>query len=124
MLDAATLPAAAQSGYDAAVRISVNRAKVVRIPRTADTVIVGNPAIAEATLQDARTIVLTGKVLGTTNLIVLDEEGDPIIDETLVVAPPDTNTVNLFQGSTRDQLSCAPDCQQTARGNRDRRFQF
>lgn len=95
------------------VRISVDRAKVVRIPRAADTVVIGNPGIADATLQDATTIVITGRAAGETNIIVLDEAGDPIVDETIVVGRPLHATVKLFTGTVVRTYACAPTCTAT-----------
>ena len=98
--------------YDqpAYVRIARNRSKVVRIPRPADTVVVGNPDIADFVLQDATTLVLTGKALGETNLIILDEEGDPIVDETIVVGEPLNAAVNIYRPAGRSAYRCSPDC--------------
>ena len=63
----------------------MNQAKIVKLARPADTIVVGNPAIADASVQDASTIVLTGKGFGVTNLVVLDQDGNPIIDEQVTV---------------------------------------
>lgn len=94
-----------------AVQIKIDRAKVVRIPRPADTVIIGNPGIADAVLQDARTLVLTGRSAGITNLIILDEEGDPIVDETIVVGNSEQSTVRVYSRAERQTLACSPVCE-------------
>ena len=96
-----------------ALKIIVDRAKVVRIAKAADTVIVGNPAIVDATVQDARTLVLTGRSFGVTNLIVLDHNGDPIVDETVVVSGHETNTVRVYRRAVRETLACSPVCEPT-----------
>ncbi len=38
----------------------IDQARVLRIPRKASSVIVGNPSIADITIHDARTLILTG----------------------------------------------------------------
>ena len=53
----------------------MNQAKIVKLSRAADTIVIGNPEIADASVQDASTVVLTGKGFGVTNLVVLDEDG-------------------------------------------------
>ena len=110
-------PALAASDDDglssSALKIVVDRAKVVRIAKAADTVIVGNPAIVDATIQDARTLVLTGRSFGVTNLIVLDNNGDPIVDETVVVSGHETNTVRVYRRAVRETLACSPVCEPT-----------
>src|SRR5512146_678458 len=60
------------------ISVIVDRAKVLRISQPADVVIIGNPAIADATIQDSRTLIITGRSYGTTNLIVLDKQGQQI----------------------------------------------
>jgi Flp pilus assembly secretin CpaC len=76
----ASLAAATYAYAGAGIEVTMNQAKIVRLTRPADTIVVGNSAIADAAIQDASTIVLTGKGLGVTNLVVLDAEGSPIVD--------------------------------------------
>ncbi len=92
--------------------IMVNHAKVMRIARPADTVIIGNPAIADATIKDDRTLIITGRSFGTTNLIVLDAAGQPIADETLTVQAQD-GQLTVFRRANRMTYSCTPICQAT-----------
>ena len=96
-----------------ALNVIVDRAKVLRMDKDADTVIVGNPSIVDATVQDSRTIVLTGRSYGVTNLIVLDSAGDPVVDETVVVQNHETNTVRIYRRAIRETLACSPVCEST-----------
>lgn len=93
------------------IGVKIDRAKVMRIARPAATVVVGNPAIADATIQDRQTLIITGRSFGTTNLIVLDQAGDPIADELITVSAPDDQMVTVYSGPDRMSFSCAPDCQ-------------
>ncbi len=93
--------------------ITVDRARVFRVTRPAATVIIGNPAIADATIEDETTLVLTGRSFGVTNLIILDAKGDPIVDQTLVVRGHEANTVRIYRRSDRETLACAPVCEPT-----------
>lgn len=99
------LPAAAEN-----IEVIVDRAKVMRISRPADIVIIGNPAIADATIQDARTLIITGRSFGTTNLIVLDADGQAIADATITVAPQNDQVVTVYRRASRETFSCTPDC--------------
>ena len=58
------------------VIVIVDQAKIFRVSRPAATIIIGNPAIVDATVEDDQTLVLTGRAFGVTNLIVLDSKGD------------------------------------------------
>ena len=102
-----------EGGGEPPVLVTVDRAKVFRLSRPAATVIIGNPAIADATIEDEQTLVLTGRSFGVTNIIILDAAGDPIIDQTLVVRGHETNTVRIYRRANRETLACAPVCEPT-----------
>ncbi len=93
------------------VNVEVNMARILRISSPAQTVIIGNPGIADVTIQDAKTLILTGRSYGTTNLIVLDGAGNPIVDTMIEVVQKQAGIITVFQGSARTTLACAPDCQ-------------
>ncbi len=105
----APLPALAQDG--APINVNVNMARVLRINAPAATVIVGNPGIADVTIQDPQTLVLTGKSYGQTNLIVLDSVGQPIADTMVEVVQMQAGVMTVYQGQNRTSLACAPTCQ-------------
>jgi len=92
------------------ISVIVDRAKVMRISAPAATVVIGNPAIADATVQDRQTIVLTGKVTGITNLVILDAKGQLIADELINVEKPDRGYVTVQRGGSRFTYSCTPSC--------------
>lgn len=102
----------ARTAAEAAEPISVmiDRAKVMHIARPADTVILGNPAIADAVIQDSQTLIITGRSFGSTNLIVLDANGQPIADELLTVQAPGDSIVTVYKRADRETLSCNPEC--------------
>ncbi|WP_338722269.1 pilus assembly protein N-terminal domain-containing protein [Devosia sp. XK-2] len=113
LLLAATLavprPALAQDG--APINVNVNMARVLRISAPAATVIVGNPGIADVTIQDPQTLILTGKSYGQTNLIVLDSRGEPVADTLVEVVQMTAGIMTVYQGQSRTTLACAPVCQ-------------
>lgn len=93
------------------IQVTMNQAKIVKLSRPADTIVVGNPAIADASVQDALTIVLTGKGFGVTNLVVLDINGKPIIDEQLTVVRQDASSVRIYRRAEIQTMSCTPYCE-------------
>lgn len=104
-------PAHAQD--NAPISVNMNMARVLRISAPASTVIVGNPGIADVTIQDPMTLVLTGKSYGQTNLIVLDAGGEPIADTLIEVMQMQAGVMTVYQGQSRTTLTCAPVCQPT-----------
>jgi Flp pilus assembly secretin CpaC len=105
------LPLVPAHSTETGINVVMNQAKIVKLSRAADTVIVGNPEIADAAVQDASTIVLTGKGFGTTNFVVLDAQGNAIVDEMVVVSRNDANSMRIYRGKEIETLSCTPDCE-------------
>ena len=108
---AATAWLAAPAGAETGIQVVMNQAKIVKLSQPADTIVIGNPAIADAAVQDASTIVLTGKGFGVTNVVVLDREGSPIMDEQVTVTRQDASTVRIYRRSGIQTLSCTPRCE-------------
>lgn len=110
---AAALLAAGGASAAETVKVTLDQAKVIRISAPASTIIIGNPAIADATLQDAQTLVITGRAYGTTNMIILDDSGEPITDTELAVEAPTSNILTVQRGVMRSSMTCTPICQPT-----------
>ncbi|WP_244530097.1 pilus assembly protein N-terminal domain-containing protein [Rhizobium sp. NFR07] len=94
------------------LRVFMNHARVLKLDRPVAKVIVGNAEVADATVADPTTIVLTGRSFGTTNLVLLDADGNAIADERVLVSIDEGNTVRVFKQTERSVLSCTPNCEQ------------
>lgn len=112
----ATTSAYAGSG----IEVTMNQAKIVKLARNADTIIIGNPDIADASVQDASTVVLTGKGFGVTNMVVLDDQGAPIIDEQITVIRATAASVRIYRRSDVQTLSCTPYCESSYKTEAER----
>jgi Flp pilus assembly secretin CpaC len=104
-------PAAAETSDP--ISVKVNMARILRISAPAATVIIGNPGVADITIQDPQTLVLTGRSYGQTNLIVLDSAGNPVADTIVTVIQAQSDTVTVYMGTARQTLACQPVCQPT-----------
>lgn len=99
---------------DPAITVLVDNARVMRLPERTQTVIVGNPNIADVSAQRSGVVVLTGKSFGQTNLIALDANGAMLAETVISVqAPRQTSTVMVQRGMERESYSCTPNCQPT-----------
>jgi Flp pilus assembly secretin CpaC len=94
------------------LRVYMDQARVLKLDRPVSKVIVGNAKVADATVADAKTIVLTGRSFGSTNLVLLDADGNAILDESILVSIDEANTVRVFRQTERTVLSCTPNCEQ------------
>lgn len=108
----AAAPVSAE-GTAGPVSVKVNMARILRISSPANTVIIGNPRVADVTIQDPQTLVLTGKSYGQTNMIVLDAQGNAIADTLIEVVQAQADIVTVYMGASRTTLACAPVCQPT-----------
>lgn len=92
------------------VRVTLDQAKVMRIPERTSTVIVGNPLIADISLQTGGMIVITGKGYGVTNLITMDQRGNVLLEQMIEVQAPSDYVVTVHRGQDRESYSCTPNC--------------
>lgn len=115
----APAPAESQQG---AVVVTVDHAKVVRLPEKAQTVIVGNPAIADVTVQRNGVMVVTGKSFGVTNLIALDANGTLLAESFVRVRAASDSILTVQRGLERESYSCTPECQPAAQLGDVKRF--
>jgi hypothetical protein len=100
------------------IAVNVDQAKLVRLPGKVATIVVGNPLIADVTLQPGGMIVVTGKGYGATNFIALDRGGEILVDRQIQVEGPSDRLVTVYRGIERESYSCLPVCQRHARRQR------
>lgn len=91
--------------------VTVDRAKVIRLPENTHMVVVGNPAIADVAAQKNGVVVVTGKSFGETNLIALDGAGNMLAESTVTVQAPTDAIITVQRGLERQSYSCTPSCQ-------------
>jgi Flp pilus assembly secretin CpaC len=111
---------AAGASAETGIEVVMNQAKIVKLSREADTIVVGNPLIADAAVQDATTIVLTGKGFGVTNIVVLDADGNPVIDEQIIVSRQTASSVRIYRRAEVQTLSCTPYCESSYKSEAER----
>jgi hypothetical protein len=116
----AAAPVSTADASDLIVRY--DQSQLLRLPRAASEVIVGNPSIADVTLQDGNLLVVTGKTFGITNVIALDAQHNVIQDQRVMVERDDRKIVNLHKGSTRFTYACTPNCEPTLTIGDDKNF--
>jgi Pilus formation protein N terminal region len=105
-------PAAALAEPSAdSITVSVDQAKLVKIPSRVATIVVGNPLIADVTLQNGGVVVVTGKGYGATNFIAMDRIGEVLVDRVIQVEGPTDQLVTVYRGLDRESYSCMPVCQ-------------
>ncbi len=92
------------------VNVSVDKARVARIPDKTQTLVIGQPGIADVTmLKNSGMGVITGKSFGETNLIALDAQGN-LLGEWVVRVGAEKSDLLVQNGLDRESYICSPLC--------------
>jgi Flp pilus assembly secretin CpaC len=90
--------------------VKYDQSQLLRLPRPVAEIIIGNPTIADVTVQANNLLVITGKTFGITNVIALDAERKIIQDQRVMVIREESKVVNVQKGAKRESYNCAPQC--------------
>ena len=93
--------------------VRYDQSQLIRLPRPATEVIIGNPSIADVAIQGGNLLVVTGKTFGITNIIALDAQRNVIQDQRVLVERDDQRTLVLYKGAKRESYTCTPMCAPT-----------
>jgi Flp pilus assembly secretin CpaC len=110
MLASALVVAAAGTGKAEDLIVKYDQSQLLRLPRPAAEIIIGNPAIADISVQSGNLLVITGKTFGITNIIALDADRNVIQDQRVLVKRDEAKVVNLTRGTQRQSYNCTPQC--------------
>jgi Flp pilus assembly secretin CpaC len=90
--------------------VHLDEARVIKLPDRATTVVVGNPLIADLSVQPGSLAVLTGKSYGATNFLIMDRSGAVLAEHNVEVQGPTDKIVVVYRGVNRMTYSCTPEC--------------
>jgi Flp pilus assembly secretin CpaC len=90
--------------------VELDQATLFKLPDRAATVVIGNPLIADVSIESGGIAVATAKGFGITNVVVLDRSGVVLMERALAVTAPRDHVVFVYRGASRTTYSCTPDC--------------
>ena len=90
--------------------VQLDQATVMKLPERAATLVIGDPLIADVSIQPGGLAVVTGKGYGATNFIVMDHGGAVLMEKSLEVKGPPDRVVFVYRGVARNTYSCTPEC--------------
>jgi len=101
------------TAYGQNYSVEINKTKVLQIPAPAAAVVVGNPAIADVSVHSPTMLFIVGRGYGVTNVIILDELGQTIMDADIQVGNNKSNSGKrvLLAGKGWQSFDCNPFCQ-------------
>ena len=101
--------AASTSGQT--INVSVNEAEILRLDQPASIILVANPTIADVAIETNQLLFLLGRRPGETSLIILDDEGQEILSQPIVVTPQMDRHVTIQRGiGGQSTMNCDPRC--------------
>jgi hypothetical protein len=102
--------------------VKYDQSQLLRVPRAVTSIIIGNPSIADVTVQSPNLLVVTGRTFGITNVIALDSDRNVIQDQRVVVVRDGTSQVSLYRGAKRETYNCAPHCNPSLMAGDDAKY--
>lgn len=90
--------------------VKYDQSQLLKLPRAATEIIIGNPTIADVSVQGGNMLVVTGKSFGITNIIALDSDRNVIQDQRILVQRDEVKVVNVRKGIKRESYNCSPQC--------------
>lgn len=91
----------------AELSIPLDEVRMVTFGKPVSTVYVGNPAIADVTVIDARHVFVLGRAFGGTNLIALGNDGRQVATSHITVYGRGGSTVTVQRGTNAVTYACA-----------------
>lgn len=109
---AVTLALGGTSFAAESLTLLTDRTQLLALSGNPATIVVGNPSIADVTIQGQQ-VFLHGRAFGTTNIIILDAAGATLSDFEVTVMKGGSNDVAVYKAGSRYSYVCAPDCEAT-----------
>ncbi|MDB5438432.1 MAG: hypothetical protein JWM33_859 [Caulobacteraceae bacterium] len=92
----------------------LDQAVNITLPRPISRVAVGSEDVVSVVVVSARTLVVSGRKFGLTNLLVYDDANTIMYSRLISVPATRPNSVSVYNGSTKHTLVCAPLCEEAA----------
>jgi hypothetical protein len=91
--------------------LTLDQVRPYDLERPAGQIVVGNPAIADVTVQDKSRVLLFGKMPGMTNMYIFDDEGNVIDNLVLRVRSSTADMLTMHRGAARTTYNCTDRCE-------------
>jgi Pilus formation protein N terminal region len=94
-------------------QVKVDETVTLKLAAPANSVVIGNATVADVSVHDSRTLLITGKAFGATNLTVLDRGGNTIYSSELIVGGEPDNGLTIVRSGDTYSYSCVEKCRAT-----------
>ncbi|MEX6633107.1 pilus assembly protein N-terminal domain-containing protein [Hyphococcus lacteus] len=108
ILTATTQVAAAEQLW-----LTMDQVRPYKLENPAQSIVVGNPSIADVTVQDNSNVLLFGKAPGLTNIYIFNEDGEAVKNLIIRVRTPSADMMTVHRGIARTTYNCTTNCEAT-----------
>jgi hypothetical protein len=83
------------------LNINWREARVVKLAKPATSIVIGDPTVADVSLETPQTLVVFGKTPGETNILVLSGDQELLLDWPVVVSPTTARHVSVVNAGNQ-----------------------
>lgn len=112
VLLSATAGAAMEASATEPLVLFASRTKFVQMSEPPGTVVVGNPSIADVTINGSQ-VFFHGRNYGSTNIILFNTKGEVAHEYEVVVQEGAQNHMTVYKGGPSVTYACIDECQPT-----------
>ncbi len=103
----------APAAHAEAFNVLVDQTVTLKLTAPANSVVIGNASVIDVQVYDPRTLLVTGKGFGSTNLLVLDHAGRTVYSNEMTVSDNRTDRLTIVRGEGNYTYSCTDMCRAT-----------
>ena len=96
------------AAHASTLRVALNHSVRLPVSGPASSVVLGSPSVVDVSVVNSRTVFVSGKTPGSTDVTVIDPLGRTVYRGEIVVG--EGSTVRVFRGGTVVDVACSPDC--------------
>lgn len=87
-----------------------NEVEPISLPVPAGSIIIGNSGVADIIVQNKQLLLLTGRGFGSTQVTILDENGNELFSNIVLVQQNTANQLVVRRAGRSETYTCTPDC--------------
>ncbi len=91
--------------------LTLDQVRPYELEKPAGQIVVGNPAIADVTVQDKSRVLLFGKMPGLTNMYIFDDDGNVVENLVVRVQSATGEMLTMHRGPLRTTYNCTSACE-------------
>jgi len=93
--------------------LTIDQVRAYDLRQPVASIVVGNPVIADVTVQPNNKVLLYGKAPGLTNIYFFDKDGNRLENLNVRVQSQTSDMLVVYRGTQRTSYTCTRNCEMT-----------